>query len=280
MCPIETHDPQTGGGVVTWSVGIIEIGVLPGCPLSSYVWGARDDLLLDVPCYCWLLRDAHTSVLVDTGPDTAASEDVGYEVAGDTRVSLLQGLRARGVAPANVTMIVHTHLHQDHIQNDALFPNAEVVVQRRELEAARVAEAACRGLSLSDRAAIAAGPYARSQEAGIWYIGTAEIEAQLGERLRIVEGEVEILPGITVTPSGGHTAGHQSVLVSTKEGTACIAGDIVSLSVNADVIGPMTPDAAATRAFLERVRASSWELIPSHDPAMRDHRWYVVAERR
>jgi glyoxylase-like metal-dependent hydrolase (beta-lactamase superfamily II) len=264
---------------VTWAVGIIEVGILAGCLLKSYVTGAPDDTLLDLPCYCWLLRDAHTAVLVDTGPDTQASKDVGYEVSGDTRAALLQGLRARGVAAADVTMVVHTHLHQDHVQNDAMFVNAEVVVQRRELEAAREAEAACRQLSPSERTLIAVGPYARSQEAGIWYIGTAELERRAGERLRVVDGEVEILPGITVTPNGGHTSGHQSVLVSTEEGTACIAGDIVSLAVNADLIGPMTPDVAATRAFLELVRTSSWELIPSHEPAMRDHRWYVSAER-
>jgi glyoxylase-like metal-dependent hydrolase (beta-lactamase superfamily II) len=95
----------------------------------------------------------------------------------------------------------------------------------------------------------------------------------------VVDGEVEILPGITLTPSGGHTSGHQSVLVATEEGTACITGDVVSLAVNADVVGPMTPDAVATRAFLARFRASAWELIPSHEPALRQHRWYIAAGR-
>jgi N-acyl homoserine lactone hydrolase len=265
---------------VTWTVGILEVGVLPGSTLKSYVADAPDDVLLDLPCYCWLLRDAHTSILVDSGPDGGASEDLGYEVSGDTRAALLQGLAAGGVAPADITMIVHTHLHQDHVQNDALFPHANIVVQRRELEAAREAEAACSVLSLAERAAIAAGPYARSQEAGIWYIGTAELERLAGERLRVVDGEVEILPGITLAPSGGHTAGHQSVLVATKQGTACIAGDVVSLAVNADVVGPMTPDAAAAGAFLERAKAAGWEIIASHEPALRDHRWYTSAGRR
>jgi len=264
---------------VTWTVGVIEVGVLPGCRLSSYVTGAPDDVLLDLPCYCWLLRDACATVLVDSGPDAQASKDVGYEVSGDTRASLLRGLRAQGVAPADVTMVVHTHLHQDHVQNDALFVNAEVVVQRRELEAAQEAEAAARLLSASERATLAAGPYVGSQEAGIWYIGTAALVRQAAERLRVVDGDLEILPGISLRPSGGHTSGHQSVLVATDEGAACIAGDIVSLAINADVIGPMTPDAAATRAFLARLRAAAWELIPAHEPALREHRWYVSAER-
>ena len=172
---------------------------------------------------------------------------------------------------------MHTHLHQDHVQNDALFPNAAVVVQRRELEAALEAEAAARRLSVAQRATLAAGPYAASQDAGLWYVGTAELQARLGERLQVVDGELELLRGLTLTPSGGHTAGHQSVLVETQEGTACIAGDIVSLAVNAEVIGPMTPDAAAAGAFIARARAAAWELIPSHEPALRDHRWYASA---
>ncbi len=260
---------------MTWTVRIIEVGVLPGCRLTAYVPGAPADVTLDLPCYCWLLRDAGAAVLVDTGPDARPEEDVGYDVAGDTRAALLRGLGAAGVTPGEITMIVHTHLHQDHVQNDALFANAEVVVQRRELEAALEGEARCRGLSAAERAALAAGPYAASQDAGLWYVGTAALAGRLGARLRIVDGDAEILPGVTVTRSGGHTEGHQSVLVETADGTACIAGDIVSLAANADVIGPMTPDAAAAGAFLERARAAGWEMIPSHEPALREHRWYA-----
>ena len=262
---------------MTWTVGIIEVGVLPDCRLAAYVPDAPADVTLDLPCYCWVVRGAGAAVLVDTGPDATPPEDVGYEVLGDTRSSLLRGLRAAGVAPRDVTTIVHTHLHQDHVQNDALFPNAEVVVQRRELEAALEAETAARTLSPAQRATLAAGSYARSQEAGMWYLGTAGLQERLGARLRVADGELELLRGITLTPSGGHTAGHQSVLVDTQEGIACIAGDIVSLAVNAEVIGPMTPDAAAAGAFLARVRAAAWELIPSHEPALRRHRWYVSA---
>jgi hypothetical protein len=65
------------------------------------------------------------------------------------------------------------------------------------------------------------------------------------------------------------------VLVEAADGCVCIAGDVVSLAANAEAIGPMTPDAAAAGAFLERARAAGWEVIPSHEPAMRDHRWHA-----
>lgn len=260
---------------MTWSVAIIEVGVMPGCSLAAYVPGAPADAMLDLPCYCWLLRGEGGTVLVDTGPDARPPEDVGYEVAGDTRATLLRGLAAAGVRPVDIAAIVHTHLHQDHVQNDALFAGADVLVQRRELEDALAAEERCRALSAGARAALAAGPYAASQDAGLWYVGTAALAAGLGARLRTIDGDFEILPGLTATPSGGHTTGHQSVLIETADGRVCVAGDVVSLAANADVVGPMTPDAEAAEAFLERARLAGWEMIPSHEPAMRAHRWYL-----
>jgi glyoxylase-like metal-dependent hydrolase (beta-lactamase superfamily II) len=260
---------------VTWTVGIIEVGTLPNTALSAYVYGALDEAVLDVPCFCWLLRDGQRSLLVDTGPDLEQSVGVGYEVGGDPRTSLLAALERCAVSPPDIELIVHTHLHQDHVQNDALFPNARVLVQREELRAALATEASCALLSAAAREALAAGSYAGSQAAGVWYRGIACLSEALGDRLCVVDGRHEIAPGITLLPNGGHTSGHQSVLVDTDEGTVCLCGDIVSLSINCDVVGPMTPDDAATRAFLRRLRSEGWEPIPAHEPAMRGHRWFV-----
>jgi hypothetical protein len=43
------------------------------------------------------------------------------------------------------------------------------------------------------------------------------------------------------------------------------------------VIGSVCPDAASTKAFLARARAASWQMLPSHDPGLREHEWYVSA---
>ena len=209
---------------MTWTVGIAEVAVLPGTPLAGYVPGAPADELLDLPCYCWLLTGGGGAVMVDSGPDVALSGDVGYEVRQAGGQPLLQALASREVQAADVRAIVHTHLHQDHVQNDHLFPEAEVIVRRRELETALRGEERCQSLSATARKALAAAPYAQSQEAGLWYVGTAQTVRDLGERLRVVEGEIEVLGGVTVVPNGGHTEGHQSVLVSTAEGPVCISG--------------------------------------------------------
>jgi N-acyl homoserine lactone hydrolase len=256
-----------------WRLDLIEVGVLPGCELSAYTYDAEPGASADLPCFCWLLRDGRHTVLVDTGPD--ATQDVGYEVAGDTRANLLGGLAAAGASPGEVELIVHTHLHQDHVQNDGLFARAALVVQARELHEARRGEQACRGLPAARLAALAAAPYAESQQAGIWYTGTAALERAAGARLRTVDGDLELLPGLCLVRSGGHSLGHQSVVAATVDGPVCLAGDVASLGANIRRPGPMTPDAAAAAAFLARAAAAGWELIPSHEPAMRAHRWAV-----
>ncbi len=260
---------------MSWEVRIIEVGTLPDTPLGDYLAGAIDEVVLDLPCYCWLLLDGTKCVLVDTGPDTRLSGSVGYEVKGNPRVSLGKALVANGVEPPDLSMVVHTHLHHDHMQNDVLFPNAEVVVQRRELAAAREAEAKCSFLTPQVRSLIATAPWVRSHEAGFAYVGIADFERETGERLRVVDGEETVLPGLDLLLNGGHTPGHQSVLVSTLGGEICIAGDIISLAVNQVVVGPATPREEEARAFLKRVHQSSWEILPAHDEAMRSHRCYA-----
>jgi N-acyl homoserine lactone hydrolase len=260
---------------MSWTIAIVEVGVLPGCALGAYVADAAPGAVADLPCYCWLLRDGTSSVLVDTGPDVEASAAVGYRVAGDTRAALEGGLRAAGATPGDIDLLVHTHLHQDHVQNDALFTSAAVVVQRRELDEALAADDACGSLTTAARAALAEAPYAVSQAAGIWYIGSGLLAGAWRGRVNAVDGDAEVLPGLRVVWSGAHTNGHQSVVAETADGPVCVAGDIVSLAANAVAPGPMTPDATTAEAFLARARKAGWDLIPSHEPSMRRDRRYV-----
>ena len=62
-----------------WRVRIIEVGVLPGSALAAYVLGALDDIFFDLPCYAYLLDDGTTRVIVDSGPDAAASAAQGFQ---------------------------------------------------------------------------------------------------------------------------------------------------------------------------------------------------------
>jgi glyoxylase-like metal-dependent hydrolase (beta-lactamase superfamily II) len=118
--------------------------------------------------------------------------------------------------------------------------------------------------------------WARSGGADGFYLGIEEWLKSVGDRVVLLEGEEEVRPGITAMPNGGHTPGHQSVLVHTEDGPVCLCGDIVPMSGNRETPPPACYDPAATRAFLELARRAGWEMLPGHDPALRAHRWTMT----
>ena len=209
---------------MSWQLSIIEVGVIPDIPLIAYLPDAPADALISPPCYCYLATNGSRIVLIDSGPDHVRAGAAGLRIDGDSPALLAAGLGAAGITAADVDLIVHTHLHYDHMQNDLLFPDAPVVVQRTELD------------------------WATSPDSGPFYVDVGELTGALGDRLRLLDGETEILPGLTALPNGGHTPGHQSVLVQTGSGDACVCGDIVSLEENLEVIGPSARTRRARRS--------------------------------
>ena len=99
--------------------------------------------------------------------------------------------------PREVALVVNTHLHFDHCGGNRLFPGIPIHVQRRELEAAREPD------------------YTIPE--WVEFEGATYVE---------LDGEAEIVPGVRVLPTPGHTPGHQSVLVDTDDGLVVVAGDV------------------------------------------------------
>jgi glyoxylase-like metal-dependent hydrolase (beta-lactamase superfamily II) len=236
---------------VNWEVSILEVGVIPNLPLNVYVPDASPDDVIDLPCYSYAVCDGKRTVIVDTGPDRDRAAAEGLEIVGNTTELFVSSLSALLIDPASVDFIVHTHLHHDHMWNDRLFPNAVVYVQETEVR------------------------WATGPDTGRFYFGVDELLGSLGGRLHMLDGDVELFPGLSVVVSAGHTPGHQSVIVDTPGGIVCICGDVVSLFDNQEVVGPICPDERQTEVFLRRARNAGWEMVPSHDPKLRAHRLYV-----
>jgi glyoxylase-like metal-dependent hydrolase (beta-lactamase superfamily II) len=236
---------------MNWKLGIVEVGVIPGLPLSLYLPDAWPDETIDPPCYSYIASDGERTVIVDTGPDRYESQAAGLEIVGNTAELLVAGLRAWGVESTDVDCVVHTHLHYDHAQNDLRFPNAAVLVQQVEID------------------------WATGPDCDRFYVGARELVTALGDRLHGIDGDAELLPGLQVVLNAGHTPGHQSVILETTEDVVCVCGDIVSLYANLDTVGRICPNADETLNFLNRARDANWLMLPSHDPKLRNHRWYV-----
>lgn|SRR5579862_277858 len=95
--------------------------------------------------------------------------------------------------PRDVTCVINTHLDFDHCGGNRLFPGVPIHVQRNELRAPR-------------------GP-----REWVHFEGATYVEH---------DGEDEVLPGVRLLPTPGHTVGHQSVLVDTPDGLVVLGGDV------------------------------------------------------
>lgn len=145
--------------------------------------------------HAFLIMHPDGPVLVDTGiGEGNAFIDKTY---APVRMDILSQLKSHGVAPKDITTVINSHLHFDHCGNNRLFPHARFFMTSAELENARHARYTVRD----------------------WF----DFD---GAKLQVIEEETEILSGITLLPTPGHTRGHMSVVVS-GERTEIIAAQAI-----------------------------------------------------
>ncbi len=141
----------------------------------------------------YVIRRPEGVIVFDTGIGEA---DPGTEAHyRPHRRPLPEALSAAGVSTSEVKLVANCHLHFDHCGGNAHFPQTPVLVQRRELEAARGADYTVPEL--------------------VDFPGVAYEE---------FDGEAEIMSGVWLLPTPGHTAGHQSLAVRQDDGTVILAG--------------------------------------------------------
>ncbi|MFP5071985.1 N-acyl homoserine lactonase family protein [Pseudonocardia nantongensis] len=214
---------------------------LDAYPISYYVWLA--------------VSDAH-AVLVDAGftPGTAARRG-----GRDYLRSPMDTMRALGVDPDRIEHLVLSHLHYDHTGHVADFPRARIVVQEAELAFWTSRHAARPGIAHF------------VEPADVAHL----VEQNFAGQVRQVDGEHEVVPGVTVHRVGGHTPGLQVVRIATAAGHVVLAADASHFYENVErgqpygvvTFLPAMYDAFDTLATL----ASEPELVvPGHDPAVLD----------
>jgi N-acyl homoserine lactone hydrolase len=157
--------------------------------LSQYTYAMNFGTKCESVWYFWYIAGTLQKTLIDTG-----AFDPGMKVLGSPEA----GLAKFGVKPEDIETIIITHLHHDHIALAHMYKNAKFIVQRTELEYAL------------NPHPIDARFYNQRHFTGI--------------NMELIHGEKEIIPGISVFPSPGHTPGGQSVEVTTKSGKVIVAG--------------------------------------------------------
>ncbi len=152
--------------------------------------------------YVWYIEGPERKILVDAGGKLEGMalwfQFVATGSSGTPIQSIEQGLSDVGVKPDDIDTVILTQLHTDHVELAGKFKNAKFVVQKSELD-----------FALNPHPAAAA---------------LYNIELFDGLDFQIVDGDEEIIDGVRVLLTPGHTVGGQSVAVETNSGTAVITG--------------------------------------------------------
>jgi glyoxylase-like metal-dependent hydrolase (beta-lactamase superfamily II) len=158
-------------------------------------------------------------------------------------------LTACGVDPARIDYMINSHLHFDHVGGNADLPNAKMVVQRREWDAA------------ADPDQVRRNGYNRA-------------DFDLGHQLELIDGEHDLFGdgSVVCLPTYGHTAGHQALRVRTDSGEFVMTADSCYMRkvLEEMVLPPFAFSYDAMRKVIERYREmerAGTRLIFGHDPA-------------
>jgi glyoxylase-like metal-dependent hydrolase (beta-lactamase superfamily II) len=219
---------------------------------------------------CLLIEHPDGPVLVDTGlgnkEDARFIEIYGVENRGEPGPTLIEDALAElGVVPADIRQVINTHLHFDHAGGNTTveagstgdarirltYPNARYAVQRGDLEFARHTNERTRASYLNHN---------------------FEPVAAAG-RFSLLEGDGEVLPGISVRLTPGHVPYHQSVVVQDSGETAVFLGDLIPTAAHLPLPWIMGYDVEplrtleSRRALLRDAVAGGWRLVFEHDAA-------------
>ena len=236
--------------VVTFHTGLLTLdraGMLYGFPRGT---------AMQIPMWSVAITDGKTRILVDTGvhdPQWVVEHSGPFaQMPEQAFPAALK--RVAGWEPEEVQVVIHTHMHHDHVGNDRLLKNAVFYVQRLEYLTA----------------------FQPPEEQKWLYESTRFLydeRAVAKDAWVFLDGAAEIMDGISVIPTPGHSAGHQSVLVQTEEGVLCIAGDVVNLVENlyGNYANGLSVSVQDCLTSMETIRRRADRVMPGHDPTIREY---------
>lgn len=207
-----------------------------------------------IPIYSWYIKGGDKNILIDTGEMHPIQSEAREQAVGGPVVTFEQGLARYGLGPEDIDVVIHTHLHNDHCENDSKCTNAVFYCHSRELE------------TIHD-------PHPLDFRYLEDFIEDVEENGQIQT---VVDGQ-EILPGIRVMHTPVHTEGGLTVFIQTEKGLAAITGFCVIeenffpppqiRGMEMEVIPPGTVvNTYHAYDIMLRVKEQADILIPLHEP--------------
>ncbi|TFG66287.1 MAG: MBL fold metallo-hydrolase [Gemmatimonadales bacterium] len=245
-----------------WLDGGAMFGVVPK-PLWAQRTEPDDRNRIPLAMRCLLVETADANILIDTGVGAKESEKFHgiYRVDNTGSPTRLEdSLRAAGTKPDSIDIVLNTHLHFDHAGGNTLraadgsitsaFPNAEYYIRRTEWDFAHLDNERVRASYMLDNF----DPLASEK------------------RIRFLDDDTEVVPGVRVLETAGHTPGHQSVLIGTGESRLLYLADLVPTAAHLPLPWVMGYDVEplvtleSKRRVLARAVEEGWTLAFEHDP--------------
>lgn len=234
-----------------WNVMALKMGELT-VERSTLTYFRDFGQSVAIPMWSTAVWNEEHRILIDTGVHDAGWVDFNLgPCVQDTDEDLTAALRkGLGWSPEDVDIVINTHLHYDHCGNNKLFTNARFIVQRREWIAAHSPIPSQKDIYVSE--------LYDSVDYFSWIF---------------VEDEAEVVPGIKVFLTPGHSDGHQSVLINTQEGKLCVSGDVSNLLVNIreNIPAGILTSTKDIYESMDRVRRLADYILPGHEPSIRKY---------
>ena len=207
-----------------------------------------------IPIYCWYIEGGDKKILVDTGELSPSQSKERENAIGGKIYKFEEGLARWGLKPEDIDIVIHTHLHNDHCENDDKCINATFYVHEKELERIH-------------------NPHPLDFRYNEDFI----LDVEKNGQIKKLTGDAEILPGIRVIHTPAHTEGGLTVLIDTAQGKAAITGFCLIKenfypppkikAMEMDVIPPGTHvNVYEAYDIVLKVRDLADILLPLHEP--------------
>jgi glyoxylase-like metal-dependent hydrolase (beta-lactamase superfamily II) len=248
-------DPDTGAGDVYQIFQLRYAQNRARTVHDNFVIRDMHDGTMPLDYHLWILRNAHRTILVDTG----FAERHAIERDRKLDIDPLEALKRLGIDLDAVEHVIVTHLHYDHAGNIGRLPKACFHVQDAEVGYAT-------GRCMCDH--LLRWPFDVEDVVAL-------VRSTYAGRVSFHDGEGAPFPGITLHCLPGHSKGMQAVKVKTRRGPVLLASDTSHYYANFLRRAPfiLTIDAAQTldshSRMLELVDGDVQRVIPGHDPKVR-----------